>query len=75
MREAARIAPADQILVETDAPYMTPEPFRGQRNEPSFVGYTARMLADVRDVSAATLAAQVTENARRIYGLGEITEM
>ncbi|MBF0581196.1 TatD family hydrolase [Corynebacterium sp. ED61] len=75
MREAARIAPAEQILVETDAPYMTPEPFRGQRNEPSFVGYTARMLADVRDVSAATLAAQVTENARRIYGLGEITEM
>lgn len=75
MREAARIAPAEQILVETDAPYMTPEPFRGQRNEPSFVGYTARMLADVRDVSAATLAAQVTENARRIYGLGEIKEM
>jgi len=75
MREAARIAPAEQILVETDAPYMTPEPFRGQRNEPSFVGYTARMLADVRDVSAATLAAHLTENARRIYGLGEITEM
>lgn len=71
MREAARIAPAEQILLETDAPYMTPEPFRGQRNEPSFVGYTARLLADVRDVSASVLAAQATENARRIYGLGD----
>ena len=44
LREAAALVPADRILVETDAPYMTPEPFRGARNEPVFVGYTARCL-------------------------------
>ena len=70
LREAARIAPAEQILVETDAPYMTPEPFRGQRNEPSFVGYTARVLADVRGQSAEEFAEMVTTNARRVYGIG-----
>lgn len=72
LREAARIAPAEQILVETDAPYMTPEPFRGQRNEPSFVGYTARVLADVRDESAQVFAETVTNNARRIYGITDM---
>lgn len=69
LREAARRAPADQILVETDAPFMTPEPFRGQRNEPSFVGYTARMIAEVRDMPEQELGELVTDNARRIFGL------
>lgn len=71
LREAARIAPAEQVLVETDAPYMTPEPFRGQPNEPSFVGYTARVLAEVRGQSEEEFAEMVTANARRVYGIGE----
>ena len=75
LREAARIAPAGQILIETDAPFMTPEPFRGQRNEPSYVGYTARVLADVRDMNAAAFGQQVTDNALRIFGLGELTDV
>lgn len=72
LREAARIAPADQILVETDAPYMTPEPFRGRRNEPSYVGYTARVLAEVRGQSEQEFAEMVTENARRVYGITSV---
>ncbi|MEL4155551.1 TatD family hydrolase [Corynebacterium bovis] len=69
MRRAAAVAPAGQILVETDAPYMTPEPFRGARNEPAFVGYTARCIAGVRDEDPEEFGATVTENARRCYGI------
>ena len=69
LREAARLAPADQILVETDAPYMTPEPFRGARNEPGFVGYTARTVAEVRGQSPAEFAQQAWANANRVFGL------
>ena len=69
LRKAARLAPAEQILVETDAPYMTPEPFRGARNEPGFVGYTARVLAEVRDQSPAEFAELVWANANRVFGL------
>lgn len=69
LREAARLAPAEQILVETDAPYMTPEPFRGARNEPGFVGYTARVLAEVRDQSPAEFAELAWANANRVFGL------
>ncbi|MGV0868791.1 TatD family hydrolase [Corynebacterium kalidii] len=71
LRQAAARVPADRILVETDAPYMTPEPFRGARNEPAFVGYTARLLAEVRGVDADEFAATVSANARRLYGLPE----
>jgi TatD DNase family protein len=71
LRQAAARVPADRILVETDAPYMTPEPFRGARNEPAFVGYTARRLAGVRGVDADEFAATVSANARRLYGLPE----
>lgn len=69
LREAARICPAARLLVETDAPFMTPEPFRGARNEPAFVGYTARCVAEVRGVTPESLGAQVTANARDLYRL------
>lgn len=69
LREAARLAPAEQILVETDAPYMTPEPFRGARNEPGFVGYTARVLAEVRGQSPEEFAELAWANANRIFGI------
>jgi TatD DNase family protein len=69
MREAARRTPSDRILVETDAPYMTPEPFRGARNEPAYVGYTARCLAEARGIDAEELGRIVTDNARALYGI------
>jgi TatD DNase family protein len=69
LREAARLAPAGQLLVETDAPYMAPEPFRGARNEPGLVGYTARAIAEVRGQTPEDLVAEVADTARAVFGL------
>ena len=69
IREAAAFAPADRILVETDAPFLAPIPFRGQRNEPALVAHTAAALAGLRGISAADLAAQTTANFRRLFNL------
>ena len=69
LRQAAAEAPAGQILIETDAPYMTPEPFRGGRNEPAIVGHTALCVAEARGVHVDELAAHVRTNFDRVYGL------
>ncbi|AZA11040.1 TatD family hydrolase [Corynebacterium gerontici] len=69
LREAAALAPAEQILVETDAPYMTPEPFRGARNETALIGHTFNVLADARGEDSGQFARQVAENFRRVYQL------
>lgn len=69
LRRAAALAPAGQYLIETDAPYMTPEPFRGSRNEPSLIGHTATVVAEARGITADQLAAEVTTNFDRVYGL------
>jgi TatD DNase family protein len=68
LREAARMAPSDRLLVETDAPYLAPVPHRGQRNEPAFVFQTARSLAELRGESLEQLAAATTANFRRLFG-------
>jgi TatD DNase family protein len=67
IRDAAAFAPADRILVETDAPFLAPIPHRGQRNEPALVVHTAGFLAELRGVSAQTLAEQTTANFRRLF--------
>lgn len=67
LREAAALAPAEQILIETDAPYMTPEPFRGARNEPALIGHTALALAEARGEEARDFAAQVNRNFDRVF--------
>ncbi|MGV0345493.1 TatD family hydrolase [Corynebacterium coyleae] len=69
LREAARLAPAGQLLVETDAPYMTPEPLRGARNEPSLIGHTAKVLAEVRNMDVADVARDISETFSRVYGV------
>jgi TatD DNase family protein len=68
LQEAARIAPADRILVETDAPYLAPVPKRGKRNEPAFMVETAAKLAALRGVSLEEIAATTTENFTRFAG-------
>lgn len=69
VRAAARTVPTDRIVVETDSPYLAPEPHRGARCEPAFVASTLATLAAVRGESAPALAAATTENARRLFHL------
>lgn len=67
LRDAARAVPLERLLVETDAPYLSPPPKRGKRCEPHYVQYTAEKLAEVKGVSFEELAAHTTENARAVY--------
>ncbi|HTT48736.1 MAG TPA: TatD family hydrolase [Pseudolabrys sp.] len=67
LRDIAAALPADRILVETDAPYLAPLPFRGKRNEPAYVVETAKVLANTRGVSADEIAHQTTDNFFRLF--------
>ena len=69
LREAAKFAPAGQLLIETDAPYMTPEPFRGTRNEPALIGHTAKVVAEARDMPVEALAEEVSATFDRVFNL------
>ena len=67
LREIAKTVPLERMLVETDAPYLAPKPFRGKRNEPAYTAYTAAVLAETIGVSADEIARITTENAFRIF--------
>ena len=67
LRALARDLPGDRIMVETDAPYLAPLPYRGKRCEPAYVAETAKVLADVRGVSAEQIAEQTTETFFRLF--------
>jgi len=67
LREIAATVPADRLLIETDTPYLAPAPFRGRRNEPAYLPYTAEALASARGCSAARLAQVTADNAERIF--------
>ncbi|RDH76215.1 YchF/TatD family DNA exonuclease [Mycolicibacterium moriokaense] len=69
LHEAAALIPAGQLLVETDAPFLTPHPFRGAPNEPYCLPYTVRALADTVGKSADELARETTATAARVYGI------
>jgi TatD DNase family protein len=73
-REAARVMPSDRLLLETDAPYLAPIPFRGKRNEPAYVVHTARVLAQIRREDVEELAATTTANFTRLLGITSYTE-
>jgi TatD DNase family protein len=67
VRESARITPADRLLIETDAPYLAPIPYRGKRNEPAMMVETARKLAEVRETTPDAIAALTTANFDRLF--------
>ncbi len=71
VKAAARSVPLERILIETDAPFLAPEPFRGKRNEPAFVVRVAEVLAQVRGVSVEEIARITTANARALFRLPE----
>lgn len=67
--EAAAKVPLDRLLVETDAPYLSPEPYRGKENHPAQVTWVARKLAEIRGLDYQQMAMIVTKNADRLFGL------
>ena len=67
LREVATAVPLDRLLIETDSPFLSPEPLRGRRNEPAHVVHTARCLAIARGESLEKFAAATTANARRVF--------
>lgn len=68
----AKEIPDDYLLMETDAPYLAPEPMRGKRNEPSYIVHTVKRLAELRGVSEEDIVRITTLNARRLFGIGEL---
>ncbi|MEO6457103.1 MAG: TatD family hydrolase [Chloroflexia bacterium] len=68
----AASVPLDMLLVETDCPFLTPEPFRGRRNEPAYVAYTARAIANIRGITFEEFAAQTTSNAVEMFSLDKL---
>lgn len=67
LREIARDIPADRLLVETDAPYLAPAPYRGKRNEPAYVAHTAAKLAEVRGLEVEEVVDMTTRNFRDLF--------
>lgn len=67
VRDAASAVPLELLLVETDAPYLAPQPKRGQRNEPAYTVLVAERLADLRGITLTELATLTTANARRVF--------
>ncbi len=72
LRETARAIPEDRILIETDAPYLAPEPHRGRRNEPAYLPLTLDAVAKARAIAPEQLAAQVLANARRLFRIAQV---
>lgn len=72
LRAAALATPLARLVIETDAPYLAPVPFRGRPNQPAYVAHTARYLADLLDTTLPELAATTTANARRAFRLDSL---
>lgn len=69
LQEAVKLVPKDRLLIETDSPYMAPEPVRGRRNEPANVRYVGLKMAELRGEKPEEVAAFTTENAMQVYGI------
>ena len=69
LKEAAKIIPLDRILLETDAPYLSPEPFRGKLNHSALIIYVARALAEIKGISVEEVLRVTSENTERLFGI------
>ena len=74
LREVAASVPEDRILIETDCPFLAPQPVRGKRNEPAYIRFTGEMVAHVRGIETKRLAEITSRNARALFGLPESAE-
>ncbi|MBD3327939.1 YchF/TatD family DNA exonuclease [Candidatus Peregrinibacteria bacterium] len=69
MRDIVRVAPMEQIFIETDCPYLPPQKYRGQKNEPAFVVEVAKQIGELRNLSKEEVGRITTENAERVFGI------
>ena len=69
LQEIVRDLPADRLLLETDSPFLSPEPLRGKDNEPAFIIHTAKKVAEIRGTTPAEIARTTTRNSARLFGL------
>jgi TatD DNase family protein len=69
LRDVAKEVPLDRLLIESDSPFLAPQPYRGKRNEPAYVAEVARTLANVRNLSPEELSASTAANFRRFFHL------
>ena len=67
LQEVARMVPLDRMVVETDCPYLAPEPYRGKRNEPAYVEWTAKKIAELKGITVDEVARATTANARKFF--------
>ncbi len=74
LREVVRQVPIEHLLIETDAPYLAPQPFRGKRNEPAYVRHTAEMIAQVKGLTFDDVARITSFNAMQLFGIGVMPE-
>ena len=72
MRSIFKLAPIDQVLVETDSPYLSPVPFRGKRNEPSYTAHNAEMGASIYGLDYEAFANQTTKNFNKLFSKAAI---
>lgn len=72
IKEVARFVPDEYLMIETDAPYLAPEPMRGKRNEPSFLIYTAKALAELRGITIEDIDRITTVNVNRLFRIGDL---
>ncbi len=68
-KEVAKAVPLDKLMIETDAPYLTPEPYRGKRNEPIYVRYVAGTIAELKGLTFEEVAKQTAENTKRLFNI------
>jgi TatD DNase family protein len=74
LHEVARMVPDDYLLLETDAPYLSPEPFRGKRNEPAYLVHTATRIAELRGISLQDISRITSLNAKQLFGIGPLPD-
>jgi TatD DNase family protein len=74
LKEIAKAIPDEYLLIETDAPYLAPEPFRGKRNEPAFIIHTAKVIAELRGISVEDINRITSLNAKRLFKIGKLPE-
>ena len=67
LKEVAKEVPLDKLLIETDAPYLTPEPYRGKRNEPIYVRYVAGTIAEIKGITFEEVAKATSENTKKLF--------